>query len=105
MAISRREKINTTLGAGGVLFAIASIAGYGAAEPYRRIILALWILLPPAWFWFEFVFLVTEEEKTDSKKLAKIKYVQGLASKIWIAVSTVLAALYFGKDLLAKVAG
>ena len=86
----------------GFLAGIAAIVSFilaGTPEIVRKIILALWIVLPPTWFFWEYCFLTDEEDKMDDKKFSRLKYSQDLASKIWAAIATVLAALYFGDKL------
>jgi hypothetical protein len=67
----------------------------------QAIVLGLWILVPPLWFWFEYFFLY--KDKTTSKvNLEGFKHGQDQSAKIWLALITVLAGLYFGKDLVRE---
>jgi hypothetical protein len=50
----------------------------------QAIILGIWILAPPIWFWEVF------------------KYGQEQSSKIWLALVTILLALFFGKNLVNR---
>jgi hypothetical protein len=50
-------------------------------------------LLPPVWFWCEYVFLYPYY----GQKLEEFKYRQVVASKIWLATVSVLLILYFGR--------
>jgi hypothetical protein len=76
--------------------------------PCRRIAEALvlisWIVIPPIWFWFECVVIYGKRAgfgfgKDAPKDWDRFKYLQDLASKVWLAVVTALLMLYFGKDL------
>jgi hypothetical protein len=66
----------------------------------KEIILALWIVLPPAWFTLEYHFLYKRHGLMDT--LEEFKYGQEVAAKFWVAVSTVLSALYVGPSVLDK---
>jgi hypothetical protein len=64
-------------------------------------VLPIWILAPPIWFWIEYFFVYGKEDATkDKPALEAFKYGQDQASKIWLALVTVLFGLYFGKDLI-----
>ena len=75
--------------------------------PWKKVaqagMLGLWIFLPPVWFWIEYFFGPWEKNPAfgdDPKsRFERLKYGQDISSKIWIAVSTVLLMLYFGKDI------
>jgi|SRR5580692_9036221 hypothetical protein len=66
------------------------------------IVLCFWILAPPMWFALE------RDAKSalleDDREFERFKYTQDLASKIWLALVTVLLILYFGKDLASHAA-
>jgi len=64
-------------------------------------IVVAWIILPPVWFWIDYFFIYLRNHKMGAQPPPDIdlfKYGQDVSSKIWLAVSTVLLALYFGKD-------
>jgi hypothetical protein len=67
----------------------------------KAAVVALWIILPPIWFWYEYFFMPWDEtgRGSQSENLERFKYGQDISSKIWIAVSTALLMLYFGKDI------
>lgn len=69
--------------------------GYKLAQ---AIFLGIWIIVPPIWFWFEYYFLY-EDGKPG---LDEFKHGQGQSSKIWLALITLLAATYFGKDFIRE---
>src|SRR5215831_5214553 len=60
------------------------------------IVLCFWVLAPPMWFALEKN--VRTSELQDDRIFDRFKYTQDLASKIWLALVTVLLVLYFGKD-------
>jgi hypothetical protein len=63
----------------------------------QAIVLSIWIVCPPIWFWYEYFHLYrpAPEPKPD---IENFKYGQDQAAKIWLALVTLLLALYFGKD-------
>jgi hypothetical protein len=67
---------------------------------WEAIIVVAWILLPPLYFWYEYFFIFDRSDATEAAKLKfeQFKYGQDVSSKIWIAVSSSLLILYFGKD-------
>ena len=96
----------------GVLLAVLSLAfGYcGFGLPFaftdpvkvkQALIVCFWILTPPLWFGFETWARSSDVE--DDRQFDRLKYNQELASKIWLALVSVLLLLYFGKDIAAKV--
>jgi len=66
---------------------------------WKVAILLFWMVLPPIWFWFEYVGLYRYDNEDQREKLDEFKYTQDVASKIWIALVTALTILYFGKDI------
>lgn len=71
--------------------------------PHIRIlqacIVVTWIIIPPMWFWLDYFFIYLRNHKMGDEPPPDIdlfKYGQDISSKIWIAVSTALLALYFG---------
>jgi len=60
-----------------------------------------WIILPPLYFWCEYFLIYKPPEKGNPPKpdFESFKYTQDISSKIWLAVSSALLALYFLKDL------
>ena len=85
------------------------LAYWGFGEPFDKcvpvkvwqaIVLSCWVLVPPLWFSFER--WVRAEELKDDHEFDRFKYTQDLASKVWLALVSVLLLLYFGKDLSHK---
>jgi hypothetical protein len=54
-------------------------------------VVALWALMPPIRFWFEWVFLCRD---LSDKELEHVKHLHELSRNIWVALVIVLAALY-----------
>ena len=72
----------------------------GGVKIYQAFVLGAWSLLPPIWFWFEYIFLFRNAfPEAEQSKLDRFKYQQDLSSKIWLAAVSVLLILYFWKDI------
>ncbi len=82
-----------SIGCVGVYLALVSFFS-DLLKPHADFVLFFWTLAPPLWFWVEYVWLVSEEEKSDTLKLARVVHGQGLASRIWLAVLAILGALF-----------
>jgi hypothetical protein len=65
----------------------------------RAVIVSAWTLLPPTFFFIETWWI--HNEATDAG-WDQFKFGQEQATKIWVAVVTVLFGLYFGKDFYLK---
>jgi len=75
-------------------------------SPLKQFILAAWIVLPPGWFCIEYFLIYKKHGLSGSFEV--YKHGQDVAAKFWLAVSTVLSALYVGAhvvDQLSKRAG
>ena len=66
----------------------------------QALVLSMWVLGPPLWFWFEYFFLYRKMADNEIRKMKFDEYKHGVdvASKLWLALVTVLLGLYFGKD-------
>jgi hypothetical protein len=75
--------------------------GWTIPKMMKAAVLVVWLLAPPIWFWVEYFFVDWKSavEGSGSEQLERFKYGQDISSKIWLAVSTVLLMLYFGKDI------
>ena len=72
----------------------------GGIKIAQVIVLVLWTLVPPIWFWAEYIFLFRDAfPEVTEQKLNELKTQQDLSSKIWIATASVLLILYFWKDI------
>jgi hypothetical protein len=65
----------------------------------KALLIFVWVLVPPIWFWLEYFGIWRYENKTARQDLEELKYGQELAAKIWLAAITALGILYFGKDI------
>ena len=75
-----------------VALTLAPVKGW---ENLKKVVLGLWLVGPPIWFWVEYTFLTPEEVKNDSSRFERLRYAQGLAAKVWVAVAALLGLLYF----------
>ena len=76
---------------------------------YRKlevVTLVGWIVIPPLFFWIEFFGIYCRRNGmtytagcTPPTDWERFKYTQDLSAKVWLAVSTALFILYFGKDI------
>jgi hypothetical protein len=72
----------------------------GGVKVYQAILLGAWILGPPLWFWYEYIFLFRDAYPgADKDSLEAFKYQQDVSSKIWLATVSVLLIFYFHKDI------
>jgi hypothetical protein len=53
---------------------------------------AAWVIVPPTWFLFEYVWIFPDDAKMDPNKAADMKYTQELAGKIWAALVVLIGA-------------
>jgi hypothetical protein len=79
-----------------------------AGKPWPRvkvaqvIVLLAWIVGPPCWFWYEYWFIYLKNHRPQHELPADLelfKYGQDLSAKIWLAGTSAMFALYFGKDI------
>jgi hypothetical protein len=66
----------------------------------KSLILAAWILLPPLWFFCEYMFWYSQYGKAVC--FEGFKYMQDLGSKGWAGMVIVLGVLFFKGDILNK---
>ena len=62
----------------------------------RVVLLVLWTVGPPVWFWYEFFYLYKRVRNPEDWD--RFKHGQDQSAKIWLALVAVLFGLYFGKD-------
>jgi hypothetical protein len=67
---------------------------------WKQLILALWIVVPPGWFCFEYFLIYKKYGMPGS--FETYKQGQDVAAKFWLAVSTVLSALYVGPHVIDR---
>jgi hypothetical protein len=106
------QKARTNVGFASAIVLLASLVlgCWGVWEGFdphkcikvaQAIVLGLWILLPPIWFWFEYFFLY-KDKTASGVELEAFRHGQDQSAKIWLALVTILAGLYFGKDLIRE---
>jgi hypothetical protein len=68
----------------------------------QLVFIVLWTLLPPIWFWFEYFFDYLRKWEPGHEPppdFDVFKYGQDVSLRVWLAASSVLLVLYFGKDI------
>jgi hypothetical protein len=70
----------------------------------QAVVLMAWLVIPPIFFWFEYfgIYRPRQGYKSGDAPPADwemFKYAQDISAKIWLAISTTLLILYFGKDI------
>jgi hypothetical protein len=65
----------------------------------KAILILIWVLVPPMWFWFEYFGIWRYEDKRARQDRDEFQLGQELSTKIWLAAVTALGILYFGKDI------
>lgn len=63
-------------------------------------LLGLWVLVPPAWFYVESIFLFRHFGKAEC--FGQFRYAQELVSRGWIVLVAVLGFLYFGREIARR---
>jgi hypothetical protein len=102
--ISRRMRwLGSTalvLGVLCVAYGFYALPATAGAEPslLKQLILAAWIVLPPGWFCIEY-FLIYKKHGLPGS-FESFKQGQEVAAKFWLAVGTVLSALYVGPHVI-----
>ena len=98
MQLKREDIIEKVAGVSAVA-AVASLLVAGVlrfvnpdlATAVGNPIVAAWVLLPPVWFFCEWVFLCDGKNKDE---LDRIKHLHELARNIWLALVVVLVATF-----------
>jgi hypothetical protein len=78
-----------------VAVAVYSLSAYSASPARKRLILFLWTLGPPIFFYFEYFF---QAPLLQPGELQRFKDLQDHASKIWAGLVAVLAVAYLKSD-------
>jgi hypothetical protein len=63
-------------------------------------LLGLWVLLPPAWLYVEYIFLYRHFGKAAC--LESFRYAQEIVFRGWAGVVLVLGGLYFGREIFGR---
>jgi hypothetical protein len=107
----RLHRTQWVVGSLGVLAIVASgvfahwgwgvnIRDGGRTKLAQVIVVFLWTIVPPMWFWIEYNWLFKPAYSlADKDRFDGFKYQQDLSSKIWIAAVSGLLMLYFWKDI------
>jgi hypothetical protein len=82
----------------GFISTLAFVA-FGEKRKHHRsvsqLLLALWVLGPPLWFFYEhFYYFPAYGNMADGAGFEKLKAAQDATSKLWAAFAVVLGALY-----------
>ena len=62
------------------------------------LIYAFWIIMPPLWFLFEYVWLFPKLSKFDPDEVADLKYTQELGAKVWAGIVGLITILLYIKS-------
>ncbi len=86
------------IGASFTIGAIISLIFIPKQNPrMRAAILALWLIVPPVYFFGEFHY-DRDWSKLPAAEMTDVKDSEDSASKVWAGVAAALALLYFKKD-------
>jgi hypothetical protein len=71
---------------------------------WQAFVLLGWLVIPPLFFWVEYFGIYRTRQRyrrgdAPPKDWEMFKYAQDISAKIWVAVSTALLIIYFGKDI------
>lgn len=83
-----------------ILFSLTVVGRATDGSSLRRtqqIVLILWLVAPPLWFYLEWSLLTRRGEVFKAGEFERFKFAQELASKVWLAIAGALAALYLGQ--------
>lgn len=80
-----------------LLFSVVSANLFGWAEEIKKILIGFWLIVPPLWLWYEFCFLYELGVTPFPNDFDKYKHSNELTKNLWLAISTVLVLIYFGK--------
>jgi hypothetical protein len=95
---------SVTVGAGWLLGVLAVLALLVMVEPRlagwqyglgAKLTLIATGVLPPIWFWFEFILFWKGAPPTQRPPLEEFKYTQENARNLWLAFGVVMVALFF----------
>ena len=60
-------------------------------NPLKLTIIGEWVLMPPIWFWVEWV---SVSRQIDEQERERIKHMHDLARNIWVALVAILVGLF-----------
>jgi hypothetical protein len=99
---SKAPSIRRTITFLAIILAVVSLFLWALDDWAKKFVLAMWTVMPPIWFLVEWEVLFKSGAGKDDEWFERYKHSQALASKVWLAVATVLAALYFWDKLPIK---
>jgi len=70
------------------------VVGVHLSDQTKGIILSVWLIVPPFWFWYEYIFIYRSARSPE--EFEKFKYGQEVSRNLWIGISAALALLYLG---------
>jgi hypothetical protein len=74
------------------VFALNSLGWQGVTGlAWNKIIVGLWVIIPPIWFWLEWTFFSFGLSRDE---LEDLKHSQELSRNIWVAVVVLLTAIF-----------
>jgi hypothetical protein len=77
-----------------------SLKDHSTIKIADAIVVVIWILVPPIWFWYEYFFIWRRLPPSPNPDAwDEFKYAQDVSSKIWLAATSALLLLYFWKDI------
>lgn len=80
-----------------LLVSVVSSVVFGWSEDIKKMLMGIWIIVPPFWLWFEFCYLYDRGLTPFPNDFEKYKYSQELTKNLWLAISAILVLIYFGK--------
>jgi hypothetical protein len=84
---------------GAILAVGCVIASDLLSESKKRGILVFWLVGPPIWFHLEWQVLFRTGDGKDAEWFERFKFSQRLAARVWLAVATGIAVLYFSDKI------
>jgi hypothetical protein len=93
----------------GVVFFLFSLAlapfGWGKSidcggiKILQAVVVAIWLLAPPIWFWYQFHFGWRNDKEGSRPPLDEFNTYQSLSANVWIATTSALLLLYFWQNI------
>jgi len=104
--ILAKSRTAATIGA-ILLFVLALLVQFapqtGSAHPpspdpwkaIKALLLSMWLILPPIWFWFEYHIFFHHLSADERQSL---KEYQEISRNVWAGVAALFALIYFGES-------
>lgn len=99
---SRRSGTDCVSALIAIIVAAISILylGFGAPKPtdtWVKLIIVGWALLPPVWFWFQYVFMFDWKNEDEKRKDRDWKLIE-VSKNIWLGVAAIVFAIFTTLD-------